>query len=351
MDVAVSFIQLFIIVQAFLFLLFISINKRLRLLPNKILAGVVLLLALHMLVNLLSPELNILPLNQIGIVFGFCYGPIFYLYSRSLAYQNFQLTRRQGWHALLPFCILLVVHTVNISAFVYAMGIFVSLASYSVAIWRLLRRYQFILCQTRTEYEQITLNWLWHLLLLQLGLLLLNIFSVAMYSSGQMLIGQALELVLFIGLWGLVSSIIFHGMQHPMLFSGVSKEDALIIAPQTDEKLSDDVLQEIMNQLENYIESQNAHLIPGLTVKELAKRLSLSPRFISQAINTQAHKNFSEYINEKRIQHACRLLRSAEHQDLTIMDVMLESGFNTKSNFNRAFKLITGTTPYEYKSQ
>jgi AraC-like DNA-binding protein len=57
-------------------------------------------------------------------------------------------------------------------------------------------------------------------------------------------------------------------------------------------------------------------------------------------------KHFSQYLNEIRIGFACRLLQ--ENGESAISEIAFESGYNTISNFNRQFKLITGHTPSAY---
>ncbi len=51
-------------------------------------------------------------------------------------------------------------------------------------------------------------------------------------------------------------------------------------------------------------------------------------------------------MNEYRIAEARRLLRET---DLAVTQVMLEAGFQTKSNFNREFLRATGKTPSDFR--
>ena len=85
---------------------------------------------------------------------------------------------------------------------------------------------------------------------------------------------------------------------------------------------------------------------PDLTLNRLARRAGIPARQISGAVNRVQGRNVSQMVNEYRIAEAKRLLRE---NDLAVTQVMLESGFQTKSNFNREFLRATGMTPSDYR--
>jgi AraC-like DNA-binding protein len=85
---------------------------------------------------------------------------------------------------------------------------------------------------------------------------------------------------------------------------------------------------------------------PDLTLKRIASRLVLPTRAVSQAINRAEGCNVSQFVNTVRIDEACRLLSTTAEPVTTIM---LDSGFQTKSNFNREFLRVTGKTPREWR--
>ncbi|MGL4406612.1 MAG: helix-turn-helix domain-containing protein [Notoacmeibacter sp.] len=87
---------------------------------------------------------------------------------------------------------------------------------------------------------------------------------------------------------------------------------------------------------------------PGLTLSRLARRARLPMRQVSQAINRVYAQNVSQYVNDVRIENACRLLAET---DLNITQVIYESGFQTKSNFNREFLRAKGKTPSDWRAQ
>jgi AraC-like DNA-binding protein len=83
-----------------------------------------------------------------------------------------------------------------------------------------------------------------------------------------------------------------------------------------------------------------------LTLQRLARRVRIPARKISEAINRRRRQTVTDLVNGYRVREAMRLLRETE---LPVTQVMLESGFQTKSNFNRAFMDIAGQTPSEYR--
>ncbi|MCD8156174.1 MAG: helix-turn-helix transcriptional regulator, partial [Clostridiales bacterium] len=55
-----------------------------------------------------------------------------------------------------------------------------------------------------------------------------------------------------------------------------------------------------------------------------------------------------DYLNHVRIQKACELIRKTGH---SMEEIAIKVGFTTTSTFNRNFKRITGTSPYQWKRQ
>lgn len=105
---------------------------------------------------------------------------------------------------------------------------------------------------------------------------------------------------------------------------------------------------EIMVRLEELMARQHVYRDENLNLTRLARKLSLPSRQISQAINRATGGNVSQYINQLRVRDACRLL---EETDQSVTSIMLESGFQTKSNFNREFRRITGMSPLAWRER
>ena len=94
------------------------------------------------------------------------------------------------------------------------------------------------------------------------------------------------------------------------------------------------------------LESQKLYLDPTLSVQSMSESMNRNHRYISKAIKEVGNTNFSNLINRFRINEARRLLASG--QDISINDVMLQSGFGSRQSFHRNFKMATGFTPSDY---
>lgn len=102
---------------------------------------------------------------------------------------------------------------------------------------------------------------------------------------------------------------------------------------------------EIVETLEAFLKREPMHLDPNLTLSRLARRLHLPQKRLSTAVNRATGANVSRYINTWRIRHACKMIQDGAN----VTDAMLDSGFNTKSNFNREFLRETGVSPSQWK--
>ena len=83
-----------------------------------------------------------------------------------------------------------------------------------------------------------------------------------------------------------------------------------------------------------------------VNLDEAASRVNMTVPAFCRYFKKLTRKTFSQFVNEFRIAHACRLLGD---DTLTIAAVSFESVFNNLSHFNRQFKSITGFNPRDYR--
>lgn len=101
--------------------------------------------------------------------------------------------------------------------------------------------------------------------------------------------------------------------------------------------------QTIMHRVLHYI---NEHYTENLSIKDLCSLFNMSESSLSHEFRNYSNKGVYEYILYKRIIKAKELLFT----DMNLTQIALECGFNDYSNFLRAFKKLSGSSPKEYKN-
>lgn len=112
-----------------------------------------------------------------------------------------------------------------------------------------------------------------------------------------------------------------------------------------------ELLDKAVAQLNQYMQENKPYLDPNLSIYGLAEALNMPRQTLSQAINIGLSKNFFQYINEYRIVEAQTRLLSEQDKHLTILDIALDSGFNSKSSFYKLFKEYCNLTPLQYRKR
>ncbi len=114
-----------------------------------------------------------------------------------------------------------------------------------------------------------------------------------------------------------------------------------------------------INYLNTHSENETARLnrvyeyvmrnFPGqIRLEQAADIANMSPNAFCRYFRKQTQKNFSQFVNEIRIGHACRLLAK---KDRSVTEVCYESGYQSVTNFNKFFRRIMGKSPVEYRKE
>ena len=103
-----------------------------------------------------------------------------------------------------------------------------------------------------------------------------------------------------------------------------------------------------VTKIASYMKTEKPYLNPDLNLSDLANSLDMNRAQLSQIINSGFQKNFNDFINEYRVNTFKEKLNLGEHEQLSLLGVAYDSGFNSKATFNRVFKKITQTSPSEY---
>jgi AraC-like DNA-binding protein len=106
-----------------------------------------------------------------------------------------------------------------------------------------------------------------------------------------------------------------------------------------------------IEKIRRTMEDQQLYLTQNLNIEEFAKHVGIHYREVSSIINQHFNTNFFEFVNEYRVNRAKQMLIDKNFADMTIMDILLESGFNSKSSFHRFFKRYTGMSAADFRKQ
>jgi AraC-like DNA-binding protein len=143
--------------------------------------------------------------------------------------------------------------------------------------------------------------------------------------------------------------VLFWGYKYGILYP--VKETPIKNIENPEEKLITESGLILFKKIDTLIVEDKLFLNEQLTLALLSKKMMVNQKYLSQAINNSKKISFTTYINELRIRHFIELLENKEYKHLSFEALARESGFNTTSTFNRAFKNITGLTPSEYRTR
>lgn len=114
-------------------------------------------------------------------------------------------------------------------------------------------------------------------------------------------------------------------------------------------KITEEQLDEYEQKLYRIMNERKVFLDTGLSVDKLAKEIKIPSYHLTQLFSSRIGKNFNQFVNTYRVNFACVILDSTE--DVKIDTLISKCGFNSKTSFNRHFKMIKGVSPSEYSSQ
>ncbi len=305
------------------------------------------------------------------LVVGFVIGPILYMLARN-EIESLKFESKLLLHfipvAIYPFYLLALYFSLSDSAAYAAshnfsvlwydplhvalmMAMLATQLTYSVLSVRLLLSNAFDAGAGKTpEENQTKLSWYdivsaSPLLMLALGLSIyfgwgVLSFLLSLIFAGEQVVSVAGTISNF-GLYILLSKLNISSVA--MQKSGGEKEENKDL-----DQGKDPYRTEQVERIVTAMEESKLYLNPELTLEQLAEQTRIQPRLVSTIINRRFNKNFFEFTNSYRVNHAKNLLRTSD-KGVSMLDIMADSGFNSKSAFNRFFKKYTEMTPTQYR--
>ncbi|MDP2235517.1 MAG: helix-turn-helix domain-containing protein [Bacteroidales bacterium] len=225
--------------------------------------------------------------------------------------------------------------------------------AYTIMSLFLIRAHKRHIQQFASNTLEIDLRWLEYIVWSTLFLVVaISIFNLLFFEAPLNFFMNAFVYVVIL-------FTAYHSLKQKEIFpvDYAERAEALSILTESESEvvqnkiISDDRLVEMKAQLNDLITLEELYLDSELTLGKLAKKLNLTSHQLSYLINNGYNQNFYGYINKFRVEKSKKLLKDKELDKYSIIGIAFESGFNSKTAFNTAFKKITGQTPSEFKKR
>lgn len=342
-------------VAAGLIVIYISYKVRSGLLHEKILTCGVGLVTVHSLHALLVASfLSDRPYLDWAAPYGLAYGPMLYFAIRTAQRDHHFLRREYFLHAA-PFILYYILYIVWVSTsankdILYVMirstlfvAIIISMLTYG--------SYGFYLYRKEPVMSKRSLGLLSTagMMLIFIGFLLISVDSSSPRSHTSFFIPRLM-------MYGMMTLVVLLILDHKIRLliypdgpvNSDTQEDVAIAEPKLYAKsgLPEQALAAYEERLTMMVENERLFLDPLLNLDRLSETTRIPRHHLSQIFSLQMGKSFADYINQLRIQYACKEL--AQAKDISIEQLGYECGFNSKVSFYRNFKFHTGLTPSQY---
>lgn len=297
----------------------------------------------------------------------------FYLYVLSICFSNFRLKPKHLWHTI-PFIAFNLYMAYGIYfedraskvSFINALSespimqffhiLFeVLFQVYFIASFLVIRKSKTVYLENYTNPDISILNALYKITILYYVLhfiVLIRWLVTFMFGLGEIrswvvtLDGFAF---LFCTCWYL-----FVALNKPEFFRGVNSDlkpiTELVLKPKPIPSMVEEKDKEI-ELLKNFMLEKEPYLDSSLTIQDLSEQVKMSVKDLSTLINLYMDKHFFDFVNEYRIEKAMQILKDPSQKELTVLEILYQVGFNSKSSFNTSFKKYTGKTPTDFRKQ
>ncbi|TPN87983.1 helix-turn-helix domain-containing protein [Aquimarina algicola] len=314
----------------FLCIYLFSLQKGNRL-ANRLLALVLLGLTIRIGKSIFHNYIALDPrIRNLAIAAILTVGPFLWWYGKALFQKDFSISKKQFIH-LIPFAIYVLCSPIipNQGDVLSSIAYFSVFLHFGVYIFI---SYRYALQQKNTS----------------------NVKLKTWYN--RIVIGVSVTWFLYVGIFfGFIPFYILGAISFSFLVYMFSylllKRHVFALEKYRSSTIDRDESQKLLSSLKLLFENEEIYLQQTISLQIIAKKLSISPRQLSQVINENEDKNFSEFVNYYRIQKAKKMLVDSSYISEKIATIAYDCGFGNVTSFNLAFKKETKYTPSQYKKQ
>ena len=275
-------------------------------------------------------------------------GPCLYVYFLCVRRPQAQLHYKDSWHFILGIASFVLLSQIKPLRALIDFAILASFIIYTALIAFQIRTGEQALAHLGSHAKS-AYRWLIILMLLALINIVLEIAVNLEMQSGVALRDTISLLIASMAFFLINASIMLAALKRSDWLEWMYQFGAQNL-PMATPSIAPDIAQQLFQRWEDLVKREQLHKLEfGITLPQAAKKLQVPARQLSNAINQIYGKSFSVYLNDQRIHEAQRLLIDAP--EMSIIDVMQESGFSSKSNFNKEFLRVTGLSPSGFREE
>lgn len=351
---SIGIIIVFLMVLLSVFLFTVKSEKKLS---NQLFAFFLLITAFDLaglfLGDIINPFPNILILK---ISSSLLQMPLFYLYVLSVCYADFRIKPQHIVHAILFFAFLFSFKLTSLSnqSFLYFQIVGeIQFYTYIVFILLALKKYKKIYLENYSNPNYPAYKWLFQVTLLfviahifvliKIGLSFIHKSQATLDGINTLISMNALLVICW---------FVLKALYNPQIFKGVNI-DLLPIKPNnghpTPEIKDEALINKSIQNLTSFMACEKPYLDFDLTLQKLSFLFHMPERELSTLINRNIGQHFFDFINEYRINEAKLILANPDKKEETILEILYQVGFSSKSSFYTAFKKSTTQTPAQYR--
>lgn len=300
-------------------------------------------------------------------------GPLLYFFVRSMLFKDFRLNKLHLLHVLplaiyfghmlfsfylLPYeqrhSLVETQHIAYSAPYLYfdAAGRFLRVA-YACACLMLVVNYQEQLKNYFANDSKLDIAWLNTMVVSFLGLFVWDAGLLIVKLWGLAHDDFDLDLLNVLGLTAYYLTFIVLNLLIFLKFTRFTKVSSIKMKPSASAKPDslEDVSHEEISGIDQKMLEERIYRDSEINFDRLAQTLGIAQKKLSKILKHHYQMNFYEFINRFRIEDAKAMLEDPQYNNLTIVDIYCEVGFNSKSVFNTLFKAKVGTTPSQYRQQ
>lgn len=298
-----------------------------------------------------------LHLNILKITSSLLQMPLFFLYVLSVCYSDFKFSLKHLLHVTLSIIFFIFFEITSLSE--ESLNLFgivgqIQWLSYMVAVFVHLRQHKTVYQENYSNQKPKVYVWLFQFAVVScLGHSFVFVrWCLSYFEYDQAILN--INIIISISTLMITTWFVFKALNHPELFTGIEttlKPIKSSLSKVKEKATSSANLKQDIERLQSFMEKQKPYLDFELTLQKLATQIGLPDKELSVLINHHMGKHFFDFINEYRIDTAKVILANPNEKELTILEILYQVGFNSKSSFYTAFKKVTGKTPTLYRKE